>query len=290
MRTYLPILIALLAIGGLLWAFRHYQESSRGVSSKPDAAQAVGDVGMRFDGVRLVGWTTGGEKRWEMEAETITVSKDKMTSSLKGITKGVFYNNGRPVFRLKAREAIVQGSSQHEDVKIRGGLTVTGENGVKIVTPSLEWQGYRQKFLCSSPIVATFNNLTLKIERAEGDITVRAIRAVVPKSVVYRKGQRLFVLHAPGAEFLYNDRTHDVRIQGGVRVEGQNGLFLQTSVVEWRDQEEKIVCPSSVEVRMKRSRLVAEHFESDPKFEQMAVKRFSGQIALSDLPQTKDML
>jgi len=290
MRAYLPILVILLAIGGLLVLIRYLQEQAPTFGREITAKGALEDVGMQFDGVRLVGWAPGGEKRWEFQAKTIMVSKNKLTSTLKEITEGAFYHEGRPIFRVKAKEAVVQGSSENEDVTIKGGLTIVGENGAKLVTRSLEWHGYQKKFICPDPIEIAFKDLALKVERAEGDLAVREIKAIVPKSIVYRKGKQLFVLHTAQATLIYDERSKDVRIQGPIRMEGEDGLTIRTDAVEWHDRDEKIVCPTSVEVMIKHSRLIAEYFESDSHFRKIAVKRFRGTIALGELPQTKEVL
>lgn len=57
------------------------------------------------------------------------------------------------------------------------------------------------------------------------------------------------VVMATAGRGIYNERTKNAEISGGLKVSSKDGFFLETEVLRWEYRPREIVCPGKLTVR-----------------------------------------
>ena len=91
-----------------------------------------------------------GKRQWGFKAEDVIESKDGRTTQLNGLHGGVFYKDGKPYLHLKS------GSATYDHVmkqlQMKGGVQVTGPNGLRFDASSLVWKSDKKFIVCPGPV------------------------------------------------------------------------------------------------------------------------------------------
>jgi len=226
-RVWILFLIAsLAALGYAAWQHRHSRHK-RQLQLSPALHVELHHL--------VVAGRERGKKGWELEAETVRVSRDERFTDLRQVRRGVLYSQGKPTLRLRAGTARLD--AQTRDLKISNGITVDGEDGLRIRSEQANWIAERQTLVCPRPIVVSVNQVRILAPRVEYQADRKLL--ICPSGVRASSGrnqlraERLVVragseelalagglqarLNLEGARRLLADRTLSERIRARVR-------------------------------------------------------------------------
>jgi LPS export ABC transporter protein LptC len=169
------IVLTLLAAGGGLWL-----TARRIAPHAPPKASPEPQFQVKFDRITVRG-RGQGNRRWELEARSIELSKDQALTRLDGLNRATLFAGDKP--QLSARAAWAQLRSPSRDMEIGGGVEVRSAEGLVLRTDRLGWRARDERLACAGPV-----------EMSVGDTRVKAARMAYlaqPEQIVCDGGVRI---------------------------------------------------------------------------------------------------
>jgi LPS export ABC transporter protein LptC len=214
MRKALWSVIALTvaaAVAGL-WLTAH-----RIAREQPPSASVAPEVQVKFEHITLRG-RAQGDRRWELEANSIELTKDRSLTRLTGLRRATLYAGSRPQLSVRAAWAALHSPSR--DLELGGGVEVESAQGLRLRTDALSWRAEQERLVSAGPV-----------KMAMGDTSVEAARAY------------------------YLAQQERIICDGGVKIEqGQNYLTGDKLIADLRDQTLEIAGGVRMRVRMEEGR------------------------------------
>ena len=139
------LVAVVVTIGALAaWLVRHHPPPS-----ERRTTQAPPRAGIRLEEIEVRG-RRGGEKDWDLSAESIEVPRRGGPTILKQVHEAVLYRGGEPYLRLKAGEIrLDEGTGAFS---IRDGLAARMGERVRFSAPGADWDPKRRRLACRGPI------------------------------------------------------------------------------------------------------------------------------------------
>lgn len=143
-RTAIPPALALICIAGLAWSVNWLQQIDPFARFNPLYAQAgMGDVFVRFTETDVLARQLN-RPLWRMKVQRADLSRDRQRWLLDGVREAVLYDDGQPLWRLKAEQAQYEGASrflQVRDAYLRG-------KPVQLYCSQLTWRDQTRELQC----------------------------------------------------------------------------------------------------------------------------------------------
>ncbi len=128
------------------------------------APVAESGPGVFAERTRLVG-RAGGERRWEFDADEVTVKQGESRVDLEGIRDGVLYDKGEVWFRFSAARAVADTST--DDLRLED-VSFTSKEGDRLSARVLTWSSKEEKVIVEGDVrVERDTSSVLLCERAE---------------------------------------------------------------------------------------------------------------------------
>lgn len=173
MRKWIPLIAAIVILGGIVWSFRYLRDIHPFGSLAPRLDRGgMANIAMRFRGVRLIG-KSNGEKIWAFSAGSIDVGRDRQKAVFKDKISGTVLFKGKPAAWIKSSE-IVYGIYTH-DILIPGSAEIRMKDGPTLKVKDVYWNGYRSKMVCKGGVDASIAGSTLHGERLTADLDKKEI-------------------------------------------------------------------------------------------------------------------
>jgi len=212
-RYWAAIALTVTVAGAGLWL------TARRITPEPRSQPPVApNIQAKFEGITVRG-RSEGDRRWELEADSIEVTKDQTLTRLDGLRRATLYSGAKPLLSVRAKWANLRSPSR--DLELGGGVELKSSRDLVLRTDSLRW-GAAQERLVSAGAV----------EMAMGDTKVRAARAYYlaqPEQIVCDGGVRI----RQGENFLTGSKlTADLRAE---TLEVAGGVRMRMRVAEGRE-------------------------------------------------------
>ena len=141
-----PAIIALTAAtaAGGLWL------TARRIAPRQAPSSPVSpDVEVKFERITVRG-RAHGDRRWELEARTVELTKDRRLARLQGLRRATLYADGQP--QLYARAEWAQLESPAGDIQLGGGVELTSPRGLVLRARSLRWHAEQERLDSAGPV------------------------------------------------------------------------------------------------------------------------------------------
>jgi hypothetical protein len=119
-------------------------------SSTIPAEDRTGDVRLRLEQIEVRG-RRGGEKDWDLRAESIEVPRRGGIKILKTVREAVLYRAGEPYLSMEAGEIRLDEGSR--SLEVRGGLRARMGERIRFSAASADWDPDERKLTCGGPVV-----------------------------------------------------------------------------------------------------------------------------------------
>lgn len=129
-------------------------------------------ISLEVKGITLVG-RSKGKKQWEIRAENIQLSRDKNLTTFSGISKGVFFKDGKEVLNFKADAG--KYNSVNNNLEIWGNIQIISSEGVNLFCDKLSWKGGCEKLFTDSGVKLNFDNNFLEGKVLIADVKMQTI-------------------------------------------------------------------------------------------------------------------
>ena len=206
MRKVLRPVIALAVIaGGLgLWLI-----ARRIAPERPPESPVAPEIQVKFEHITVRG-RAQGDRRWELEADSIELTRDQSLTRLDGLRRATLYAGTKP--QLSARAAWAALHSPSRDLELGGGVEITSPQGLRLRTDAVRWRADQERLVAAGPVEMTM-----------GDTTVTAPRAyylAAPEQIICEGGVRIRQGrdHLTGDKLTADLRDQTIEIAGGVRM------------------------------------------------------------------------
>jgi LPS export ABC transporter protein LptC len=206
------IALTVAAAGAGLWLTAHR------ITPAPPQPPVAPDIQAKFERITVRG-RAQGDRRWELQADSIEVTKDQSLTRLEGLRQATLYSADKPLLSVRAKWANLRSPSR--DMELGGGVELKSARNLVLRTDSLRW-GAAQERLASAGAV----------EMAMGETEIRAARAYYlarPEQIVCDGGVRI----RQGENFLAGNKlTADLRAE---TLEVAGGVRMRMRVAEGRE-------------------------------------------------------
>jgi LPS export ABC transporter protein LptC len=146
MRRNLHLYVAIISLIFLGYAFyRYFPKLTKEEQNKIKKTEEKFIV---LKGTILEGWHNG-KKQWILEAEKITVSRDKRYTYFHNIKRGEFYLNNKKEITIKAKEATYDKLANKLEIK---GNIVLKKEDFELRTKELVWDGKKELLMSKSSV------------------------------------------------------------------------------------------------------------------------------------------
>lgn len=152
------LVAAMVAVGALaVWLVRHYHSPSerRGAHTPPR-------LRLRLEEIEVRG-RRGGEKDWDLRAESIEVPRRGGPTILKRVHEAVLYRGGEPYLTLEAGEIRLDEGTRA--LSIRDGLAARMGERVRFSAPRADWDPKQRTLTCTGPVVLELGQTRLTTAR-----------------------------------------------------------------------------------------------------------------------------
>jgi len=198
------IILTLIAAGGGLWL-----TARRVPPHAQPKASPLPQYQVKFDRITVRG-RGQGNRRWELQARSIEMSKDQTLTRLDGLNRATLFAGDKP--QLSARAAWARLRSPSRDMELGGGVEVKSADGLVLRTASLGWRAHDERLASAGPV-----------EIAMGDTRVKAARMAYlaqPEQLICDGGVR--IRHGNdqlvGEKLRADLKTQQLEIAGDVRM------------------------------------------------------------------------
>jgi LPS export ABC transporter protein LptC len=169
--------LAVAAVGGM-WL------TSRRIAPRELAPLVAPDLQVKFERVTVRG-RAGDDRWWELEAESVELTKDQRLTRLDGLRHAsLYYGKQR---QLTARAAWARLQSPAGDLELGGGVEVTSPAGLVLRAERLRWQARPERLDSAGPVTMTMGDTTVRAPRAS--YSARTQRIVCDGGVQIAQGR-----------------------------------------------------------------------------------------------------
>lgn len=77
------------------------------------------------------------KKAWSVKAKSVRIGRDRVLTSLAGITQGKIFDQGKVVLQMEAGRALY--NSMAGDLTMDGGIRLSGPDGQKLTAQGANW-------------------------------------------------------------------------------------------------------------------------------------------------------
>lgn len=153
------ILAIVLIIGGIL--FYNFFNKSPEVSTNPEEEIEkvkddiiIDEPPVNIESGKIIG-TKNEKKEWLIEADTIRIAEDRITTSFEEIKQMIIYKDNEPHLTIVAETCIA--NMQSKDMELNGNVIISTEEGDSLMGEKIFWHSEDQRL--SSP-----NKVELKVD------------------------------------------------------------------------------------------------------------------------------
>ncbi|MEA3403645.1 MAG: LPS export ABC transporter periplasmic protein LptC [Armatimonadota bacterium] len=153
----------------------------------------------------MVEHSRGGEPAWRLSIEDLQISGGGRTVAAAGLREGLVYDEGKPVVRISAGEAIYNTSDK--SFEVTGGVKVVSHQGAIITTGTVQWLPASQTLHCPGEVTLRAEGITVRTENLD---------LIVPKDIVRTTSRvQLRTEHGQltGRDLTYNLKTRDYTLR-----------------------------------------------------------------------------
>ena len=151
------IAIAVISIAGLIILSSSY---TRKENNFPENSAAL----ISLKNSKLIG-SDRGSKIWSLKAESIEVSQDNSTTTLKNISDGIIFDSRSPAVKLKAGIIILNNTTNN--FEISNGLDAVSENMQSFHCQNAYWSYNKHTLTSRSPVIFNSTNMNIKASRMQ---------------------------------------------------------------------------------------------------------------------------
>lgn len=167
MRVLAVVAVTLCAIAGVVWMLVSANPPDTR-DANPTPVEMTPLVRMRGAGVVL---KAGGQRVWEMQADSVDLARDRRTASVTGLREGTLWRGKEALVTLSASRATYDMVSHV--LRISGGVVIRARRGVVIKTDSVNWVEPTRTFVCPGPVQVETPAGVMYGDRLEGDLDLR---------------------------------------------------------------------------------------------------------------------
>lgn len=162
-HTAIPSVLALICIAGLAWSVHRLQQIDPFARFNPFYAEAgMGNVLVRFTETEVRARQLD-RPLWRMSVQRADLSRDHQRWLLDGVRSAVLYDDGQPLWRLKAERALYEGASRLLQVQ---GVYLKGKP-VQVYCSQATWRDQTRELECLG---------TIRGALRDGEFTAAAVR------------------------------------------------------------------------------------------------------------------
>jgi len=162
-RTAIPSVLALICIAGLAWSVHRLQQIDPFARFNPFYVEAgMGNVLVRFTETEVRARQLD-RPLWRMSVRRADLSRDRQRWLLDGVRSAVLYDDGQPLWRLKAERALYEGASRLLQVQ---GVYLKGKP-VQVYCSQATWRDQTRELECLG---------TIRGALRDGEFTAAAVR------------------------------------------------------------------------------------------------------------------
>ncbi len=181
MQKWWPWITGLVVIGGIVWTFFYMKDvHPLGAQGTNLGKNRTESVGIEFKGATLVG-RSEGKKIWEINSETVEMSKDRRLATFRGKTSGVLLQNGRKVAAISASEATYNTFTRNVSAPKTTELTLV--DGPTFKVHNIWWNSHTSRLYCQSAD-ALLDGGTMHAEKLTADLNKKELTASKVKGLI----------------------------------------------------------------------------------------------------------
>ncbi|UCH36517.1 MAG: LPS export ABC transporter periplasmic protein LptC [Armatimonadota bacterium] len=167
------------------------------------------EIQVKFDRITVRG-RAEGDRYWELEAQSIEMTRDQSLTRLQGLRRATLYAGDKPQLFARAQWAALRSPSR--DMELGGGVEVKSDAGLLLRTESLRWDAERERLTSAGPVEMELGETMVTATRAyyvaDGEKIVCDGRVQIRQGENYLTGEKL------SADL----RAETLEIAGGVRM------------------------------------------------------------------------
>jgi len=198
------IAVTVLAASAALWL-----TARRIAPATPLEPPVAPEIQVKFERITVRG-RAQGNRRWELEAKSIELTKDQSLTRLDGLRRATLYSGDKP--QLSARAAWVTLRSPSRDMELGGGVEVKSAQGLVLRTDSLGWRAKQERLVSAGPVRMTMGDTS--VEAARAYYLAQQEQVICDRGVKIRQGQN----YLTGENLIADLRAQTLEIAGGVRM------------------------------------------------------------------------
>ncbi|HID06089.1 MAG TPA: hypothetical protein EYP10_02965, partial [Armatimonadetes bacterium] len=115
------------------------------------------DVRMELQHVKELKIRKRGETIWELSIEVVKVNKARTRVQIKGLKRGIYYQNGKPLLEISAQHALWDMVT--DDIEVWGGVTARTPSGLVIRTNKVMWRDSDAVLECPQRVIGESEKL-----------------------------------------------------------------------------------------------------------------------------------
>lgn len=150
------ILVVAMAGGGLWLSARRIMH--RQLPPPPVAPE----IQVRFEHLIVRGRATD-DRRWEIEAESVELTRDQRWTRLNGLRRATLYAGDQPQLSARAKWARLESPSRN--MELGGGVEVTSPSGLVMHTAGVHWQADEERLDSAGPVHIAIADTTVEAPR-----------------------------------------------------------------------------------------------------------------------------
>ena len=206
MRRVIRVMIALTVVAAAagLWM------TARRITPEPAVNLPVAaDIQVKFERITVRG-RAKGDRRWELEARSVELTKDQSLTRLDGLRRATLYSGREP--QLSARAAWAKLHSPSRDLELGGGVEVKSARGLTLRTDALRWQAKGERLTAAGPVIIAMGDTG--VEAAQADYLAQNEQIICDGGVKIRQGNN----YLTGRKLTADLRQDTLEVAGGVRM------------------------------------------------------------------------
>ena len=145
-------------------------------NSDSDSEEKVDNYQYQVNKPQLVSYSNG-EKRWDIESETITQPKtddeEQVKVILKNIKEGKLYSNDELKYRVDANEIIYYEKSK--DIELHGNVSLAETKGDKMISEFFAWDEKNKNLTTDEGVTVKMKDGKLTAQRMDLDLETQII-------------------------------------------------------------------------------------------------------------------
>lgn len=180
-----------------------------------------------------------GQTVFELEAKSIVSGAGQITAIAEGVTRAIYYRDGKPLLTMKAERVELR---QMAEAEATGQVSATGADGFSVQAERVLWSRPEQRLSVPSPVVATLRGNKFTAPELSYDLKNKVL--LCPRTATAQVGG--LTIESGGLE--YEVTGGIVRCPQNVKAYTPN-LSVESSGVTYEIKNGVLTCPQSVTVQ-----------------------------------------